>query len=385
VPLVSPSASVPGLRSLEVQFAGRHDRYTTDGTLDSVTAGTAVPSARNHISSTDPTVAVRLQPVEDVTFRASYGTGFLPPSVTQLVATPIVSQTAVTDPRRGNEQVLLSGSQVLTGGNAALAPEDSKSWSVGTILTPGFAPGLRAAVDYVSIEKHNVIMNPFIDIQDVVNNELLIPNHVTRAAPAANDPSGVGAIVGIARTLTNVERADVKAIDTALDYRLAQTRFGSFDFDAVATWQTHYKRQLKPGGPTQDLVGISQSNPLKFRMNAALSWERGPWTAGWATRYYDSYRVADPSQTFNATMILNQGHGGRVSSQIYHDAFLGYRFADSAHAGFLHVLTGVHVQLTAKNVFDKSPPFDASDMVRYYSPFGDPRLSSYSLSLRKTF
>lgn len=65
--------------------------------------------------------------------------------------------------------------------------------------------------------------------------------------------------------------------------------------------------------------------------------------------------------------------------QVYHDINAGYEFAQSA--GWL---ADTEIQLGARNVFNKSPPFDASSFP-YYSVFGDPRLASYYLTLKKGF
>jgi len=63
-----------------------------------------------------------------------------------------------------------------------------------------------------------------------------------------------------------------------------------------------------------------------------------------------------------------------VPSQTYHDVYGGYSF-----------LSSVEVQAGVKNVFNKRPPFDANMTALYYSPFGDPRLATYYVSIRKAF
>ncbi len=74
---------------------------------------------------------------------------------------------------------------------------------------------------------------------------------------------------------------------------------------------------------------------------------------------------------------------------MYHDIFASYSFdggstatADSLSA---RVLSGVVVQARVRNVFGQLPPFDAYYGYGYYSPFGDPRLRSFQLSLAKHF
>jgi len=68
-----------------------------------------------------------------------------------------------------------------------------------------------------------------------------------------------------------------------------------------------------------------------------------------------------------------------VPSQTYHDVVGKYRFGPSSSW-----LDGTEVQAGVKNVFNTRPPFDAS-FADFYSPYGDPRLASYYVSLKKAF
>ena len=198
---------------------------------------------------------------------------------------------------------------------------------------------------------------------------------MTRAAPAAGDPFGVGRITALDLTLINAARAHVEAFDTQIDYRFETEQSGSFDFFTIATWQTHFEQQLLPTTPIVENVGITSSFPLKFRGNAGVTWNRGPWTLGWTARFFNSYGVST-----NATILLNQG-AARVPRQDYHDAFVQYRLGES-----VPVLSRAEVQLGIENIFDQKPPFDANNSaIGYYSPYGDPRLASYYLSLRLNF
>jgi outer membrane receptor protein involved in Fe transport len=104
-------------------------------------------------------------------------------------------------------------------------------------------------------------------------------------------------------------------------------------------------------------------------------------------RYIGSYKI-DVSQVLgagNGTDLLQaQGNGGRVKSQNYHDLFVTYRVHGSAAAPAF--LAGTEWQLGVRNVFNTTPPLDVSNAFGgYYSGFGDPRLASYYLSVKKSF
>ena len=83
----------------------------------------------------------------------------------------------------------------------------------------------------------------------------------------------------------------------------------------------------------------------------------------------------------SANTYLRQG-STRVDSQTYHDLFLGYRFPVARPARWFE---NVELQMGIRNVFDKEPPLDLSNITNLYSGFGDPRLRSYYLTLAKSF
>ncbi len=370
VPFVSERNARAGVQALELQLAGRWDRYTTRSGKRRYSLDEPVVEQENQLTSTNPTIALRYQPFQDLALRASYGTGFLPPSMDQVNSSPFNSSLTVQDIRRGGETVTTLWRNF--GGSSTLQPEESESWSAGLILTPRWVPGLRVSLDYSRIKKTNNIYQTFTG-QFFVDNELRFPETVTRGPVADGDPYGVGPIVAIDTLLVNISQAEVEAYDLQFDYGVLSDRLGSFDFYALATWQTHYRTQVSPDLPVVENVGIGRSNPLKFRANGGVNWRRDRWSAGWSVRYLDSYVVST-----SPVVLANQGRA-EVDDQIYHDAFVGYRLPDSARW-----LSSAELQLGIRNLFDKAPPFDATDFP-YYSTFGDPRMASYYVSLRKSF
>jgi iron complex outermembrane recepter protein len=370
VPLVSPKNRIAGVHELELQLAGRWDEYTINGVTGTVGVGSDTPIVRatNKTTSTNPTVGMRYEPVQDLMLRASYGTGFLPPTVSQLASTTPGggSFIPVADPLRDNVITQVFNQQI--GGNPDLKPEDSDSWSFGMILSPRWAPGMRLSVDYTHIDKTDGITT--LSAQQIVDNESVLPGRVVRA-PAP--PGEVGAITGLNRTAVNVATTEVEAYDFALDYELQMMRAGTFNFFAVGTRQTRFRTQLVPSAAVVENVGITSSFPLKLKVNAGLTWRHSEWTLGWIARYFDSYLVST-----NATLMANQGQGGRVPSQTYHDAFVTWAAGSTRSS----LLADTEVQLGLKNVFNTEPPFDASSG-RLFSPYGDARMASYYLSLTK--
>lgn len=392
VPLVSPKNRLNFVNKLDLQIAARADYYKINGVTPSVAVGSTTPigTATNKKHSVNPTVGFLYEPVSSIAIRASYGTGFLPPSVTQLVATFSPGTTAFLDPKRGGAITQLGTGTVLIGGNARLRPEHSKSGSVGIIIKPEGVTGLRFSVDYTRITKTDNIAT--LTAQQIIDNEAIFQNRITRGPLPPGDAFSVGPVTALDLTSANISKALVEAFDVAVDYQKVIPGAGTWSLFFLGTWQTHYKTQILPTTPYLENVGNSRINPLKFRANGGLSVKFRQWSAGWTAQYYNSYLVADPATSSSATVFLNQG-ARRVPSQVIHDLFLRYE-VHARSAGNHTVddgkwrarfLENMSIQLNVNNVFNRAPAFDASDISAYYSSYVDPRMATYTLSIRKAF
>lgn len=395
VPLVSPRNEVPLINVLELQLAGRLDDYTTNGSNTPPNESQLV-RVTSKLRSADPTIGLRYVPVSDVMLRASYSTGFLPPNVSQFVArsSNFGAVNLFADPKRGNEFV--GAFTFISGGSPNLKPELSKTRSAGVVLTPHGIPGLRFSIDWSKISKRDNV-SP-LDGNALLALESSFPDRVIRGPKLAGDPAGyAGPVTALNVSLVNVSRAETAAFDFALDYERKTQSAGTFSVFANATRTTTFKTQLLPSSPLVENVGtvgnVSQigggSNyPLKFKGNFGVNWKHGRWSAGWAARYYDSYAVyaGSPGTPLALATILAQGNGGRVPSQTYHDVYAGYSFGLTPSADFgSKLLSRTEVKVGVRNIFNTEPPYDVSAGGRYYSSFVDPRVSSYYISVKKSF
>jgi outer membrane receptor protein involved in Fe transport len=376
LPLIGPANAKPGVRELELQLAGRWDDYTIDAITGSYTAGsnTQLYRGEKQLDSVNPTIGLRYVPTPSWILRASFGTGFLPPDVTQLAPIVIAGLTVpVVDPRRGGAAV----SPAIDGGvgNPNLDPEKSRSWSAGAVVSPQQLPALRMSLDYTRISKRDAIT--VLLPQQVVDNESIFQERVVRAAPAPGDPYGVGQITYLDLSRMNIARTRLEAWDFAVDYRLTTVAAGTFDFYLIGTRQPHFETQLLPGQPYLENVGITATYPPKLKGNLGADWSNGRWLAGWSARYIDSYLASA-----NPVVQLTQGGNGRVDSQLYNDVYAGFRAAGLG----LSWLSNIEVRLGVRNVFDEAPAFDAGNSSNlYYSFYGDPRGASYYLTLKSNF
>jgi len=360
VPLVSENLNIPGIRSLDIQLAGRHERF-------------GVETAKAHFQATVPTIGLRWKPVDSLMVRGSWGKGFKAPSYSDLTAgTLSTTASTVNDPRRGGE----SNKDVytITGGNPDITPETSRNLSMGLVWTPESLAGLRLSADWFKIEKQNNLAT--LSAQVILDNEDIFPDRVKRADPVAGDPHGVGEVIQIDRTRMNLLGMETAGIDVGARYLLQTEGAGDFDFAVNGTFTDYYRTQTAPQAELLDKVGIpADSGPLKRRLSASMGWNGQHWGAGWNAQYYDSYRIS-PSST---AAITNQG-SDRVASQTYHDVFVRYTLPQSSHV----MASGLELTFGIKNVFDKTPPVDMSRSYNY-STFGDPRMRRLYLNLKKSF
>jgi outer membrane receptor protein involved in Fe transport len=360
---------------LELQLAGRFDRYHVDSAQPSNTFGSNAPAPHvmNSFTSVNPTIGLQFWPSRDVSLRASFGTGFLPPSGDQFApAAPMEFPPAVFhDARRGGEPSGIVRFEA--GGNPDLHPERSRSGSAGVVWKPALLSGFRVSLDYVRIDKVDNIVSPAdLFFQDPAFFESLYPNRVTRAAPGSADPFEVGPIINIDATDLNIARARIDAWDLDLQYELAQSPIGDIGFWMRATRQPRLAIRATPSSASQNLAGVA-GNAQKFGGVAGLVVKHGSWELSWSARYFDSYSVGQ-----NPITIASQGSRGRVSSQTYHDASVGYHMLEHGDA------MSVTILLTAQNIFNERPPFDASER-GLASALGDPRMGTYAITVSAAF
>lgn len=415
IPLIK-QARWRGLYALELQGSGRHERFTVDtgtpnsGLLFNVPGAKTTYTAptlngqpyfsRTSYDSTNYTVGLKVQPVRDVILRVSEASAFLPPSPSQLVKNPVQSTTTtlVNDPKTGQVNVPV---YTLTGGNPDVAPQSSKSLNAGVIVEPhaGALRGLRLDAEYYDIKQSNFIAT--LGAQGIVNQENDFPARVTRDA--------TGRITLVDNSSVNLYLRETSGWDLSADYAIP-TRVGTFRLHAAESIIQHLKSQYAQNKPSYEAAGYSPSESApgapKYKSNVTLDWETRRWTVGWTVRYFSSYKQFGAAggpyslQTYGGleypvsagnTYIGGQG-GDTIPSQAYHDLFLSYEFgpATGAEGRWWHPRGNLWADLTLqvglRNVFNKAPPLDASFANNgYFSPYGDTRLRSYWISLKKAF
>lgn len=386
-PLVAPDQGVRFVNSFDLQASFRRDEYKTVSVppttrLELPTADSPIPSYSYQTSDTasnDFTLGFRYQPVADLTFRASYGTGFLPPSLAQTAFEQFEGQQFISDPKRGGVLMLTEPMLMSFGGSAEVKPEESKSFSAGAIYMPKFLPGLRLSADYTRITKTDEITT--LTGQQIVDLEDQLPGRIVRGANLPTDPPGyAGVITEMDMTLFNTAASKVEAWDFQGDYDLQLSGKAELKFYGVATLESTMERKLIFTSPTIDRVDYSDG-PLRWRANAGFVWKVGAWTTSLNSQWYDDYLVYSSTSSLASRTTLTRSQGStKIGTQIYTDVATRYTFSSTSR------LAGMWISLGIRNIFNAAPPTVATtDSRGGYSTYADPRGRTYILTLQHAF
>jgi outer membrane receptor protein involved in Fe transport len=380
VPLIDAKRARPFAQRLEITGSLRYENQSGE------VEGAATARRKGSYGRTTSARGLRFEPVTGVTFRASYGEGFTPPSVGSIgPALPGELPVTITDPRRNQSYTV---ADTVSGGNPNLAPETSRSINYGVVLQPRWLAGFRISADFYRIKKQDRIVN--VSTATLLANEALFPaGRITRAAPTAADLAAgrPGVITFLDTTPINSTELLTEGIDINASYRfeLGEHRF---NVSALGTFVDKFRTQQAIGQPAREDVGWpyrTANAPLQRRGNVRVFWSRQAITAGVTWRYLDSYRIS----TSPAVDLVT---GGRVASASEFDVQASYSFSTArSRSGMWRWLDRTKVTLGASNVLDRDVPFFFTGIANtgiagmYYSPLSDPMQRFVYLTLKKRF
>ena len=115
-----------------------------------------------------------------------------------------------------------------TGANPALQPETSRSWSVGTVWSPGFLEGFNLTLDWWKVRIENTIVSdsPQSMLNDCYVFGIAARCGVNQGNGFTRDPV-TGNVDGLRFGDTNAGHREVEGYDLDLAYRYQSSRFGS--------------------------------------------------------------------------------------------------------------------------------------------------------------
>jgi outer membrane receptor protein involved in Fe transport len=330
LPVFGKGNARPLLRRLDFNVAARHED-------------------NSRFAKTVPKYGVSWTPVQSVLLRASWSEGFRAPSVTEYLTAPSVSTSTLTDPRRTPPST--PGIIESRGSNPDPQPELSENTYFGLVYEPAFIKGLNLQVNYYDTLQKDTLQ--LITAQNIVNNEALFPDRVTRAAAtpadlALNQP---GQILAVNRVFVNFGEVVNRSMDFVVDYRLPWQQYGNFHVNLAATRTLESTRALAPGQPLV-ILEEDTGSPPKWKFNAAIFWRKGDWSASTFVSYIDGFQSNNSGNALvanNTAVIFNPTPG---ITKV--DVRVGYEFRKGLWREYGK---GLRMNVGVNNVFDKEPPF----------------------------
>jgi iron complex outermembrane receptor protein len=344
--------SAPFTRQIEGQFAIRHDRY--DGVFDAATGFTSPK-----LNSTNPKVGISYRPDRTLLGRASYGTGFRAPSISEMFRPVRAGVTAsfVRDPVSGEVGQL----PIDRFSNPALEPEKSKQFSLGVVFEP--SRNWSASADYWTIRKTDIISE--------IGEETIFSNPVYYNNPAIVRRFSDGFVDVITVKKENRGKLNTSGIDVALRWTGEPGEWGRFGAALAGTLVTEYKFSTDPRSPLVDGLGRFRDDKAvqRWRHKLNADWDLGPFGLTLTHTYLSSYR--------------DQNVDGLAAPEWNNRDVKAYSLWDLT--GSWRINKNLRLRGGVLNLLDTAPPF--TNQARYFqvtwdSTYGDPRGRSFFINFQ---
>ncbi|MDI1248629.1 MAG: TonB-dependent receptor [Lacunisphaera sp.] len=331
VPVFDKQNNVPLFQRLDFQLAARYED------LD------------RGFTKTVPKYGVSWSPVKSVLVRGSWSQGFRAPSTNEYVVVAANQTLTLSDPRRTPPST--PGVVVTRGSSPSVQAETSENAYVGLVYEPTFVKGLSLEVNYYDSKQANVLQ--IISAQNMINNEALFPERITRLAPTAADIvlNQPGQITGVDQTFINFGRLSSRSVDFAADYTLPWENFGRFRLNVSASHNLESVRQVVPGQP-EVVLEEDTGSPPKWTINSSLFWNKGAWTASAFLWYLDGFKTNNAGNALVQNSATVAYYPTPAVSKL--DVRVGYGFKNGLWRGYGK---GLRVNVGVNNVFDKQPAF----------------------------
>ncbi|WP_163930151.1 TonB-dependent receptor [Paraferrimonas sp. SM1919] len=278
-----------------LEAAIRHDNYSTFGGATTWKLGTTY----------ELTDAIKLRGVA--------ATGFRAPNVSELYGGESSSFDYLDDPWGNAEDAQL---RVKYTSDPNLKPEESKSLTLGAVISPTSVEGLSFTADYWDYEITNAISR--LDTQSYLNK---CEDGDTAACEAIN-VTPEGDLSNLSSPLTNIGQFNTRGIDFNMQYR-----FSSGDIDwTINNDTTHLLKYEKSGTDLTGVIDGQLGAYARWKNMLRISARSGDWSVSYSERYIGD--MQDRSATANNPYTVY------VGSASYHNVSATYHFNDELTASF---------------------------------------------------
>jgi iron complex outermembrane receptor protein len=337
IPLVGAANARNGIERLDVTAAVRYDDYSDVG------------------DTTNSKFGLSWQLVEGLKLRASYGTSFRAPLITQIYGNSnALFGQSYQNPAGGAPLVGFA----LSGPNLNLGPEEAATRSIGADWD--VSPALSVGITMFDIEYDNQVETYLANLSILSReSEFAGTGIILRGTEAANRvvqllsegitlargsfPGGSASNVTlfVDGRNNNLGKSRTQGIDFQMDYQLETSSLGVFGFNLNSTYLTDYELAISATAPLVDKLDLI-FNPLKFKARATVNWDYEAWHSMLGVTYVGSY--------------TNDAIAPRESVSDYTpvDLRVTYLVPESGAAA---LLGGMTIGFEARNMFDEDPPY----------------------------
>jgi len=351
----------PVMKSLELEAAVRYDHYDTYG------------------NSTTPKFGFKFTPIKEFAVRGTASRGFRAPSATEnAVAGSLFGFNAIRDPLlcpvslATGRPNLTSPSNVpafctfnptyLQGTNPDLAPEKSKSYTLGLILEP--VPRWSTTLDYYKIEvKNQIIPGAALATFDPLLYVVRGTPQIVTFGDGRTGLSPVGLIQFVNTPYVNGQVTETSGVEFETRYRF-NVADNKFTVGLQYTHMLNYDQTIDgvkyrlAGTHGPSIIGGDTGNP-RDRAQLTLQWERGPFTVAATTNYVGSYDVTDPSSGLNDCVNGIQGYNSQFVTVDPPDKYCKIKAFYYTNLSVQYRMDRAWTwRLAVQNLFDKEPPAD---------------------------
>ncbi len=357
--------AVPILKQVELQLAGRYERY----------------SDKDFGQSVRPKFGLKLRPTDWLLARASFSKSFKAPDLAYLYTSSQTSYTGspVWDPLTRTQ---LGEMKIVTVGNPQLRPELTDGWYGGVVIAPkGRFKGLEVSVDGFRYAQRHVLAQPssFMGysafLTDAARPASPYYGRVRRAPPSPGE--AYGSVLYVRDDYANLSGSVTQGVDFGANYHWATGRYGDVFLEAGATW---YDTVEVDG---QEYVG-TQLN-ARWNATASVGWRR----ANWEVHCYGVYRggrigTIDLGSVFGPESFPSSADYVEQTDNFFIEYAIRPQFTlngSITYKGFKAFTVSVGVN----NLLNSRPPLDPQEALGTTPGVNDPTPAFWHVSVEREF
>ena len=354
--------NIPFLKTMELGLALRWDDYSDVG------------------SNVSPKVSYKWKALDNMLLRASYNQGFRAPTLYDIYSPNSITFTADSwndpvlcpngKPVAGADPARDCGQQFQSqqGGNKALQPETSDSWSLGLVFD--ISRNMSASIDYWNtkikdtvgvIPETSIFTSPAQYASYYVRCSQLTPAQQAALVATCGGQNTVDPLAYIVQTQQNLGSIKAEGIDLSFTARSGASEFGTFGLSMQGTYLLKWQQQLEPNGVYYDALGNYSTDlgfpAMRWKHVIMANWNYGAWGVNVFNRLSSKYK--DQNQTEFGGEFDDNTVGGNSVWDL---------------TGSWTGVKGLTVSAGILNLFDERAPF--SNQGTTFQVGYDPRFSS---------